>query len=438
MNSSQDGIIVNEDGVLPCICVGHGNVPKVAEKIDPKILGYSRASDKAGHITNVHLKETANTIHTFTGSGHNTDQYVAEPPTDTRLVGSWTDRFGVYNPDDVCPTIMTASGGNSERKILEPTYPADTKLVKAESDRLRVYNPNDVCPTILTNHGGNSERKVLEPVACACRGRGDGQHLEASDDVANCITSVQKDSMVLEPAILTRQRSELGKELRKKGIENFATKEYAARQDGLCNTITSVQKDNYLQEPMISAYPRKRFGELRFSDVSPTLQSSDYKSPHLVGEPIPNERLVKTMDKLDVSDKDCAVMDSYNQKVEYEISPTITTRVDASNHIRQVEKASEIQLSEMDNVVLVDDEGKGYLVKDGWIWRIRKLTEREIYRLQDVDESDIDKLLSCGISKSKHYSLAGNSITVSPLFHIFRKLFIDKGNESKQLTIFDI
>lgn len=86
------------------------------------------------------------------------------------------------------------------------------------------------------------------------------------------------------------------------------------------------------------------------------------------------------------------------------------------------------------------------------VMRIRKLTERECYRLQGVSEKDIDTLLSSGISKSAHYKLAGNSITSGgnnydsqgnldgPLFNIFRKLFIETGpdkvkNEVVQMTL---
>lgn len=68
---------------------------------------------------------------------------------------------------------------------------------------------------------------------------------------------------------------------------------------------------------------------------------------------------------------------------------------------------------------------------------IRKLTERECFRLMDVDDEDIDKMLASGISKSSCYKLAGNSICVNVLFHIFRKMFCEPGNESQQLTIFD-
>lgn len=41
---------------------------------------------------------------------------------------------------------------------------------------------------------------------------------------------------------------------------------------------------------------------------------------------------------------------------------------------------------------------------------VRKLTERECYRLMGVDDEDIDKLLAAPIARTAHYKLAGNSI----------------------------
>lgn len=68
--------------------------------------------------------------------------------------------------------------------------------------------------------------------------------------------------------------------------------------------------------------------------------------------------------------------------------------------------------------------------------RIRKLTPRECFRLMDVSESDIDKLLNAGISNSQLYKLAGNSIVCSVIYHVMRKMFIEKENENQQLTLF--
>lgn len=74
-------------------------------------------------------------------------------------------------------------------------------------------------------------------------------------------------------------------------------------------------------------------------------------------------------------------------------------------------------------------------------FRIRKLTPRECFRLMGVDDKDIDKMQAAGISQSGQYKLAGNSIVVDVLFHLFRKMFIEtepdmeKGNQ-QQLTLF--
>ena len=58
-------------------------------------------------------------------------------------------------------------------------------------------------------------------------------------------------------------------------------------------------------------------------------------------------------------------------------------------------------------------------------FRIRKLTPRECFRLMGVDDADIDKIQAAGVSNSGQYKLAGNSIVVDVLFHIFRKMFIE-------------
>lgn len=73
-------------------------------------------------------------------------------------------------------------------------------------------------------------------------------------------------------------------------------------------------------------------------------------------------------------------------------------------------------------------------------FRIRKLTPRECFRLMGVDDKDIDKMQAAGISQSGQYKLAGNSIVVDVLFHIFRKMFIETEQDfdgtPTQLTLF--
>lgn len=106
----------------------------------------------------------------------------------------------------------------------------------------RVYSVDGLSPTINTCQGGDREPKILlemeEIKSCASRKRGDEHKIETrKDEIANCVTSIDTDSMVQEPVIITD--------------------------------------------------PYSAFGEIRENrDVSPTLRARDYKSPHLVAEPL--------------------------------------------------------------------------------------------------------------------------------------------------------
>ena len=57
------------------------------------------------------------------------------------------------------------------------------------------------------------------------------------------------------------------------------------------------------------------------------------------------------------------------------------------------------------------------------IYRIRKLTPRECFRLMGVNDEDINKINEAGISESQQYKMAGNSIVVNVLEGIFTQLF---------------
>ena len=74
--------------------------------------------------------------------------------------------------------------------------------------------------------------------------------------------------------------------------------------------------------------------------------------------------------------------------------------------------------------------------KESTSYRIRKLTPRECFRLMGVTESDIDKIQQSGVSQSQQYKMAGNSIVVDCLYHMFRKMFTETACESQQLSLF--
>jgi DNA (cytosine-5)-methyltransferase 1 len=78
----------------------------------------------------------------------------------------------------------------------------------------------------------------------------------------------------------------------------------------------------------------------------------------------------------------------------------------------------------MDNHGSVISIKEPFLYDNGEVcYRIRKMTNREYFRLMGVCDSDIDKIENCGICKSQQYKLAGNSIVVDVLYHIFLSLF---------------
>lgn len=151
------------------------------------------------------------------------------------------------------------------------------------------------------------------------------------------------------------------------------------------------------------------------------------------------------------------------------ISPTITAACGMGGGMTPMLTDATIQECKTHNFM---EQVRGHKLQlpeelKGKKFRIRKLTPRECFRLMDVDDADIDKIqafpfesliehpayskeerfrgmtdkekraaMKNSISESAQYKLAGNSIVVGVLFHIFRKLFIDTENENQQLELF--
>ncbi len=183
---------------------------------------------------------------------------------------------------------------------------------------------------------------------------------------------------IIEPQVLTPKRTEFGKQIRKAyeagkvKLQRNDMRTFEPRQDGISNTITTAEKDNILLEPITE--------------------------PKIVG---------------------------YTRDRE---TGEVTNR----------------HLNDVANTVHGSTGGGGntdqYVFEPGF--RIRKLTEREVFRLQGVSDDYIDKIQShiCKdgkpISRSRQYAMAGNSIVVDVLESIFTKMFVDKGTEDGQLSLF--
>ena len=277
---------------------------------------------------------------------------------------------------------------------------------------------NDIAPTLLagyykygvatliTGNFGTSGGAILEietmqeliaePKIAASRGRGKGwqQQLEINDSgTSNTITSVNKDNLLIEPNVLRQERTEQCKQLRKmngdKGMKfNQGNKEYSPRTDGVSNTLSTSTKDNMLAMP-----------ELRMEDgCMVDKEGRKYRIRKLT--PTECFRLQ------DVSDEDIEKIRSYRDDETAVICDANGEPIMNMDFDKPSKNARKITIT-------VNGE------------------QREYYSSQLIWKNK-----GKGISKTAQYKLAGNSICVAPMYHIFRKLFIEKECENQQLELF--
>ena len=304
--------------------------------------------------------------------------------------------------------------------------------------KLRLINgfSKDICMTIRAGYSKYSQQQVYQMgnfknpfvmettyTIAAVRGRSptaDGytQQIEYNkSNTFNSLTHVQKDNYVVEyNSIMTTERSELAKRLRKQGIEHFRNRQMKVRKDNLCGALTSVLKDNYVMNLQTKQQHHKDF-DYDYIDV--TVEEGKQNDPKYVDE----------------------IMHYIVEDSKIDLRPLM-------------------------------QDGYIYICINGDMYRtgirIRKLTERECFRLMDLDDDDIDKIQAFRypqdqtttdclgrillneegkeqkqrknkpISRTAQYRLAANSIVVACLEGIFEQLFFPKestNNVPKQLAL---
>ena len=202
------------------------------------------------------------------------------------------------------------------------------------------------------------------------------------------------ESYYLKP----QQVERIFKHCKRKIVEGCGFKVNFQTPDGISGA-TTVSKDSMVLDPMFLGYTRDHNGKVvshHLKDVSNTIVASNY------GRNGSNAQYI-------VEPMIYSNPHGYNTGGCKKLAPAVTSSAYTDNN---------------------------FLIKD---FRIRKLTPRECFRLMDVSDSDIDKIQSAGISKTQQFKLAGNSIVVSCLYHVFRKMFIDHSNEQPgfvQLSLF--
>ena len=235
--------------------------------------------------------------------------------------------------------------------------------------------------------------KIEEPLVIGysrdSKGKIVGRHLKPISNTLHVANFSTTSQYLLEPTVLHMERTEEEKIRRRahgdNGAKFSASKQLTPRIDGLSNAITTAQKDNLLCCPETETLMRVR-------------------------------EMVKDKRK----GTGTAVL---------EADKTIRGCYNVGTHDSTI---SECVIQHEDNPALTIttvQQPKMYGATTNY--RIRKFTPRECFRLMGVSEHNIELIQASGVSKSQQYKMAGNSIVVDVLFHIFRKMFTETQSEEE-------
>lgn len=263
--------------------------------------------------------------------------------------------------------------------------------------------------------------EVNEPIGCAMRGRNPEnpsergqsngkykQRIEMGNNISNTITSVQKDALVAEPIIIDDYNQRIPQDQDVIGTVTTQFGNPAPRHGYKIAEplrIPQATKQGYIEVPQGAvfdmSYPESTTRRGRVQEggqVSPTLMAGGEAPCYYEGI---NYKGV-------IYHEGEGLYTGTSESFKNAGLPGLSRTLKASSH-----DAGAVQN-----------------------YRIRKLTPRECFRLMGVTETDIDKIQQSGVSQSQQYKMAGNSIVVDVLEHIFRKMFVDTGQESQQLSLF--
>lgn len=393
-----------------------------------------------------------------------------------RLGGLYDDEDGkhqagaIWDKDAISPTLDTMQGGNRQPYIVDEIKVVGNYM-PSNHDASRVVDIDGIAPTVKENHG--TVTAIAEPFIVASRGRNPEnpsdrtvgapteQRLEPNfSGCTNTLTSVQKDNYVCEPVA----EKNLWTETQKKMItEDGNVKRY----------INSDVVDEFnVGDCADISFPNGYNKANRvFEGYSPAINGTTTQSSFIVKEPIVyddyNSRISADQDAINTLTCNCGasaerngvkiiepviVEDFYQSReprVYTETAPTIRSEriglkaadgeveYPCSTRGKQVASAIRASIYKQGSRNLEENvvNGLGY---EGVIeqeepkirWRIRKLTDKECWRLMGFSDEDNDRAAKY-VSASSLYKQAGNSIVTSVLTAIFSALFLQNGHKAE-------
>lgn len=338
----------------------------------------------------------------------------------------------VWDKEGVSPTITTMQGGGREPMIVE--------------DVLEPINTEDdgTCRTIKAQYYKNSTANYIRKdsfgaTAVVCAGRIVGrnpdkptdrtcgipteQMLELNDDtsICNTLTTVGKDNVILEADSVDEPKCMAVRYRHYKHKENGEDENpphCEMADDGVTNTITSVQKDNLVLEPRCLGGIGEKWGDKQYKQGN-RVYDSECVATALTAQPVGGLGgntplyLINEDDESN-GEKDFAVIDAYNKR---EIDNDVCGCLTANGNVSSTH-AGTFLIKEDDTAS--NSESINYVESR---YRIRKLTEKETWRLMGFTDEDFNKARAVN-SATQCYKQAGNSIVKQVLMAIFLQMGI--------------
>ena len=216
---------------------------------------------------------------------------------------------------------------------------------------------------------------------------------------------------------------------------------FEARTDGCTSTITSVAKDNYLMEIETPYFRQLQEQGIRLPAVLCRMRTDEGRDKQKQGiEAFRYKFLTPRTDgicnTLTGVQKDNLIMTTNNKPdMEYHPNPT---KEDLLEYFGQRIRIRKMVPTEAFRLMSVSDDD----IEKIQSYPFRSYKERE-EAIAKADKKELARIKRESICKTAQYALAGNSIVVDCLYHIFRTLYTPNQPENeckpqvKQLTIFD-
>ena len=282
----------------------------------------------------------------------------------------------VYDVSGISPTINTCGGGGLQPKIIERNLKMEGKNFN-QSDV--VHTENWICRTIIgQGHSGN-EPKILEVKQLGFMDNGTGKHQRNTvyDENAVCsnITTIEggetQQITILNQQTIVAMRGRNPDNPSDRSVGIHTEQRLEQNSQGICNTLTSVQKDNLVMETIkIKQATKDGYIECKVGGVAD------------LSFPSSTTRRGRVQDNGD----------------------TCPTLMSGESDICKIES----------------------------LYRIRKLTPRECWRLMDFSDEDFEKAAEVN-SNTQLYKQAGNSIVRNVLVAIIGQMIPGKEDVYKNI-----